>query len=243
MDRTERRKRVWKRIKTFFGFFSGYIKIEMNPRTEREKQLIRRRIFWIVFLVIVFSLITYGIFMLINGIKNFPESELSYYEKYLTMISFLSVILAAIVTITTTFFIVHQNKRIDYHKERLSVMPFLEISLEISQLGINETNIKPRKRVQLFAANKGNGLAINVLEKDSDFGCSIPKNITVNSCAELEEYDNYFPEEVTLQFKDIFENEYEQTFQVLYLSENSTSNIYSSPPELVKRTSRFRYIQ
>jgi len=243
MDEETKWERIKKRIKMFFKFFSGYVKVEMNPRTERENQLIRRRIFWIIFLIIVASLATYGIVVLIYGIQRIPDSELSCYEKYLTIISLLGVILTAIVTIFTTFFIVHQSKRIDYHKERLSVMPFLEISIDIS-LADHDTLDVLRKcnELKINCANKGNGLALHVSE-DSDSYDTFEENITVGSSTELDVYYDSFPERITLRFMDIFENVYLQKFDVRYNDDFSKAYVTCFPPYLIKRTSRFRYVQ
>ena len=104
MKRESRLRLIWIRIIEYLNFFSGYRKIEMVPRTNREKQIIRRRIIDAIIIILFIFFLIICVVNLFNSLVEIPESEISYYEKLLTGIALFSALLAVLIPIFTTYF-------------------------------------------------------------------------------------------------------------------------------------------
>ncbi len=231
------------RVKQLFQFTSGYRKVEMIPRTEREKQIVRKTVFWILFCIIIIGLLGYFFYsFFINNIE---------------------IMLTAIVTIATTYFIVHQSKKVDYHKERLEQLPVIDLAVYnnkqyLSDLGENIEYIYEGHEYNslLEITNIGKGIAFNVqsygLTNDIEYtgydnwDCTRLRNIKVNgnkivglNC-ECDVYKRFI---IRFRFNDLFENRYQQDFTIKFEDNEKIQYIESGVPELQQRTHRFRYIQ
>jgi len=238
------------RIKQLFQFVSGYEQVEMVPRTEREKQIIRNKILMGCLACVIIGLIIYFLHSFIkdnqDNLKLFKDN--------------VGIILTSIVTILTTYFIVHQNKKVDYHKERLEHLPILDLTIyksinkeEINNIIILEEGNDYHSIFRVI--NIGKGIAFNVeaygLDDESEaLGYDIPKasleTIIVNGYkiiqlnCNCDDY-NYFT--LRFNYKDLFENQYNQDFIIKYNDDGAIEKIETKAPQLVRRTRRFRYIQ
>ncbi len=229
------------RIKQLFQFASGYRKVDMIPRTEREKQIIRNTICWTVPCFIVLGLLV------------------CYYHSIL--IKNLEIIITGIVTIATTYFIVHQSKKVDYHRERLENLPIIDLVIYKSSNNdeiddymdcLEEGN---EHHSILEITNIGKGIAFNVeaYGLDNEFevlGYEPEKarletiKVNGNKLIELNcNCDDSSSFILRLNYNDLFENQYNQDFIIKYRDKDLIQRIESNAPILVRRTRRFRYIQ
>jgi|GEM_PF-2111077 len=243
----EKRWRIaWDRLKKDIEYYTGNVKWEKVPPTRREIQIFRRRAFLIIVGVAIMGLAVWGIISFYNGMVGINSDDFSDSDKYMATISLFSTIIGAIVTITVTYFIVHNSKKVDYHQERLSHMPIIGIQLQCNKEGQPSTMEKNENgvcKIPLEMKNIGNGIALEIEEEDNDSDPFEVQNLPVNSTVEYIHYysDSSSDGKFKFRFQDIFENKYSQEFSVKIYSD--ITRITCKPPELVRKTRRVRYCQ
>ena len=179
--------------------------------------------------------------------------------------AFISSLMAAIVggtfTVITTYWIINRDLRIDFHQERLSVMPIFNVKcIFTTDLKDNIPNkikkiidsddctsyVDEEPLMLLEYSNIGYGPAFNVESHGTiagmyggeiemaSFGVSQNKYEVVEKCYKIS---------IRLQFYDLYGNYY---YQMIYGGENEFNHAFvinADPPIMVKRTSRIRYQQ
>lgn len=164
--------------------------------------------------------------------------------------------LPCFVTIMTTIFLIQHEYRVDYHRERISVLPIFSLELidsndllkkgKLKKKALNifyntaETDDLANKNVSIYKlSNVGYGGGFNVSHDRGDqlftFG-----DIMQDRCCYIAirnmDYMYY-----TVNYSDIYGNKYSQFFEVV--NTDGVCNVKSVPPALVMRTKRVRYQQ
>ena len=155
--------------------------------------------------------------------------------------------------IVTSYLVINRNYKVDYHNERLSVLPVFRVICEECETqpndqgpGIPIRNERENRSKGYYMTvrikNIGKGTAFQVILKRSvddwdsvSAGTFAPSDST-DVIMEQESYSNLF-----LEYCDIYHNKYIQAFQVSQDRGDYHVNIYQ--PDLIERTTRARYQQ
>ena len=178
-------------------------------------------------------------------------------------------IITLLVGVVTTFLTMRQTRKIDYHKERLSVIPiFTAKAITVTEGKVNEKG-KEKRNSQIFKSiikkesvgyydltwdykvaiimcirNDGNGPAYDVeIESVWDDGT----NADIGSFSkEQEKYillNEYQFGKIQCCYHDLYGNYYVQSLKVADKPKGIFFDVSSDPPVLVLRTKRLRYVQ
>ncbi len=242
------------RFRDFIKIISKSHEIEIVPRTEQEKQILRKRIFWIVFSSISVSALLLWLIIYFNNLNKVMNNGFSDAEKIVYTISLsgsiIGAVIAGLISILATYFIVHQNYKMDFHKERLSHIPILQIK---SYTKLNNTNNDIPKlvdgdsyKVFIEISNVGRGIALNVTTwifeeswNEASFGI-ITYDSTKRFQISFDPDNNVYT--LNFRFIDIFDNKYQQGFK-LHCEDGIIKDINCTIPTLIQKTRRIRYIQ
>jgi hypothetical protein len=184
-------------------------------------------------------------------------------EKYVSwessISSFLGTFLGAIVSglaaVWTTYLVINRSYKMDYHNERMSIMPIFMISayrdISQKQKDYYKKNYKSmiivkhdilKNEMFIVFENVGKGIAFDVSFKryyDDWEGFYLHTMQLGDEKAIAIYYQQY--NEVLVTYKDIYDNQYQQYFQISI--DNESIEIFERRPELVMRTKRARYTQ
>lgn len=184
----------------------------------------------------------------------------------------LGAFVAGIVTIIANYMVIHRSYRIDYHRERLEVLPIFSVE----PVSINRTFSQVEEDIQQGASpvppavltvfwgetspedlvnvcllkNVGRGIAYNFYVTDpwpsycdNPFGSMISPEKGVWIALPTEEGGTIKENsEFTAIYTDLYGNKYQQKFSIEINSLNMVQ-FMTSPPELIYKTKRIRYVQ
>lgn len=231
---------------------------------ERKKNM---SIFLYTLISIAFILFSvFGLFFIGNSINQeviASTNTLSWIETNGFWGALLGATITGCATIMTTFLIVTKNNQIDYHRERMAVLPVLSV-VQIHNI---ENYVNPqfelKSKVKIpsesFFVFEGSGFEYMYLFKVKNIG----NNIAISTeflglDARDSLYDFTSGEEkyilinlwedrnIIFYFNDIYNNMYCQRIELTPQVSDSTKKVYlirNNPPELYARTNRVRYIQ
>lgn len=240
---------------------------ERPTKAEREQR--NKKLGIGIVLIFVFASVVLVVYSFAQYYYTVTNGDISFDDWNSSSGSFwgavLGALIAGIATVCTTILVIQRSYKIDYHRERLEVLPVINMQIlcEFSGLDPLETEQKLNsdypgttiiippgvvgccEDVRLYSLkNVGRGIAYNI--KSSGFFCSdweemssfgiLPPNEKLILITDL----NYH-EEIFLSFFDLYENKYQQKFKI-NVSNNQTV-VTAYPPELVKKTERIRYTQ
>ena len=169
--------------------------------------------------------------------------------------------ISSFVTVITTFLVIQRSYKIDYHQERLTVMPVLRVynianHFDCEMVPDSLTGyINSLDLVHAYTSNDAMLLCIENIGKGISFNTIIRKGVMDDDefcLSSLGVNDKrylimYSQKEISIkfEFRDIFGNLYYQTCVGYEKDSNSGGKIWfqMNPPELVKRTERYRYVQ
>lgn len=171
-------------------------------------------------------------------------------------------VIAGLVTILTTHWIIERSYKLDYHTERMSVLPVFSVSIQkrhFDTLNTVPDFIKDMKKQ--YAVYEHEIFEDMMLMKISNIGCGIAFGIKVLGMWGSDEYfslseieNNNFKYIITrdtecfqihICYYDIYGNYYMQKFSSEKPVDtlNDCIVVNGNPPELVMRTKRIRYCQ
>ena len=175
----------------------------------------------------------------------------------------LGAIIAGIATVVTTVFVIQRSYKIDYHRERLEVLPVLDIKL------ICKENLNPRSRTKEALIEKVSKEVVKEVLFDGSVeqqyisNAFLIKNVGRGIAYKVQasgfcyadynegEYQGLIPQnesiilvsrrkgitESSILFYDLYGNKYRQAFAI------NEKIIIAEPPELLRKTERIRYTQ
>lgn len=177
--------------------------------------------------------------------------------------SILGALIAGVVTIFTTYFIIRRSYKVDYHTERIMAMPFFNIVEEFHDISIDR-NEMPKKVKKFWSSHicdcvggdlgtRYNLLKIKNQGRGPAFRMEISgawpdyENYGWRSMAVDETYyiavPNYSNEKIKLTYYDLYGNYYFQLFVIHENEDRTCMRFEGDPPELIIRTNRIRYTQ
>lgn len=175
----------------------------------------------------------------------------------------LGAIIAGIATVVTTVFVIQRSYKIDYHRERLEVLPVLDMKV------ICKENLNPRNSTKGVLRDKVSNETVREVLFDGsveqqyasyvflikNVGRGIAYKVQASGFCYAdyneEEYQGLIPQnesiilvsrnkgiaEASILFYDLYGNKYRQTYTI------DEKNIIADPPELLRKTERIRYTQ
>lgn len=171
--------------------------------------------------------------------------------------------IAGLITIFTTYFIIQRSYKIDYHQERMAVLPFFETRIMANHFSteLGEVPKKVKKIINnhicfddcikedamlIEFKNVGRGPAFQVVIEGltDDYNNPLFQSIVVMNKKYVVCY-SFNKINIKVRFCDVYGNYYYQCF---VLERNSNDNesyceLNATPPELLLRTKKTRYIQ
>lgn len=166
-------------------------------------------------------------------------------------------VFSSIATIATTYLVIHRSYKVDYHRERLEVMPVFsakcftgkqieKIKIQYRKangygMQIEEHAIYEQPQLILLK-NIGNGIAFHIEMR------RYPKESEAHYLNTMEPmaqkgviYENINRRKVVLSYHDLYGNQY---IQYIHVYENGGDMLTTAEqPELIVRTKRIRYVQ
>ena len=266
----DRLDRILHNIREVWYVISGTLIIAVEPEERAKAEKRRNRI---IATLIAIVLLTILLIIGIPWIKYYNEIVKLQISKSdgLQFIStfwgaIIGALLAAALTIISTWLIINRSYRVDFHRDRIDHLPVLCLH-EVHGAVYNEAGIKlpdgtliwSGQEFQTFDYDEEN--LCKILEI-SNIGTGIALCITTNNGFD-DDPPVYFtgiaPQNIVylvygaskvassgtlrIWFKDIFENKYIQRFCFELNDEKNMFFIGGSVPELVERTKRLRYMQ
>lgn len=263
--------RILENLKEIWYVISGTLIIAVEPEEHAKAERRRNHIF-IGFFVIVFILVL--LLIGIPWIKYFNgllKQQISTSDGLQFISSFwgaiIGALLAASLTIISTWMIINRSYRVDFHRDRIDHLPILCLH-EIRGAVFNEDGIKLPDGTSVWSeqgyqkshdfdetqlckilevSNIGAGIALSLSTTDGNyegpqvhFAGITPKNIVYlvySACTEVPS------DTISLRFEDIFENKYLQEFDYQLNDNYDMYFIGGSVPKLIERTKRIRYTQ
>lgn len=174
--------------------------------------------------------------------------------------------IAGIATVFTTALVIQRSYKIDYHRERLEVLPVLDMRILMEHYTIGEdceedllqkakgqareTIISPGiyslgddARIYIIK-NVGAGIAYNIKTVDffsEEFEEAWGSGILAQGDALVIATSQKSQGTVSITFCDLYENEYRQIYSLS--QHNKQTKVTSYPPDLIRKTQRIRYTQ
>lgn len=239
--------------------FQSSSHIQWNEPAYGERKRVAETIFIAILVLgmLIFTVIGLGLFgyHVSEGYTGSVESIYGFWS------SIIGSLIAGLVTILTTYFIIHRSYKLDYHNERIAVLPFFQAKVIENHFSIGDKepdfvkNISKENiclchdfcedSILIEITNVGHDIAfmVSVAGAWGDYENYVFQSVYVNEKVYLviEAYDRL---ELVLEYHDLYGNLYYQKF---VRSEKDISGGYigfeSAPPELVNRTKRTRYCQ
>lgn len=171
--------------------------------------------------------------------------------------------IAGLVTIFTTYLIIQRSYKIDFHQERIAVLPFFEIDVVANHFSTDLDSIPEEIRkimeshicystcimedamlVEIKNVGAGPAFQVKVEGLTVDYEEPLFQSITVDNKKYMICYSrNDF--NIVLKFSDMYSNYYYQKFYSEMNQEwnDSYIEVNANPPEIVLRTKRTRYVQ
>jgi len=245
-----------------------------NPYTEYEKQVIKKNIVLLIVFIcvgaILFFLVTRWLpdYYLLKADNTFSaEQEYQFISNFWGVI--IGAFIAGIATVVTAFVIIQNNKKIDYHRERMECLPVLSLEYkekllfqdglikdtndELKYVYNNETILgdcsdsESEQCAVFFLRNIGKGTAFSIRTELDDytgfdsFSCnSLRPNEDSIIVVRGEGKSN---DNITLYYDDIYENCYRQVLCYSGFCQREHQKTTCYPPILCKKTHRLRYTQ
>lgn len=267
----DRLARIFHNIKEVWHVISGTLIIAVEPEERAKAEKRRNRI---IATLVAIVLLTILLIIGIPWIKYYNEIVKLQISKSdgLQFIStfwgaIIGALLAASLTIISTWMIINRSYRVDFHRDRIDHFPIMclhevrgaifcddEIRLP------NGTTVRSEQEYQKFQeydemqltkiieiSNIGVGIALNISTTYGyyegppvRFAGITPKNVVYlvySACTEVPS------DTISLYFEDIFENKYLQEFRYEMNANYDMYFIGGSVPKLIERTKRIRYTQ
>lgn len=238
-----------------FSFQENVLAVWSEPVYGEKHALLNKLSIGIIFLLLLCVSIGVGsiFYQYLLSISHNPlgSSLLSFWG------SVFGSMIAGSVTIITTYWIIRRSYKMDYHNERMSVLPVFRITIpkrhfsnyleEKEQWCEDLESVTPvferevhKDMMLLKIENIGSGIAF----KTNITGLWGSEDFEMSELAQMAPKYIITPDKVsiraTIQYYDIYGNLYMQTFQSDRFGKLC---INGNPPELVMRTKRIRYCQ
>lgn len=226
----------------------------------REDRLDKVLSFFLVFGMLAFIVIIVGVFSYQIMVKNQNNSD-SLYNFWGAIAGSM---IAGLITIFTTYLIIQRSYKIDYHQERIAVLPFFEANIisnhfstqadedipavvrDIIENHIFHSTCLMEDAMLIEFKNVGSGPAFQVkVEGLTDFYEEpLFQSIVVDNRKYMICYSRNNVK-FTIKFCDIYGNYYYQCFtaESNFRDDEGYFEFNTNPPEMVLRTKRIRYIQ
>lgn len=165
--------------------------------------------------------------------------------------------ISGLAAIVTSYLVINRNYKVDYHNERLSVLPVFYITCEQfdTQIhGSSQVNQFQSDKEKIYMGyymtepmmvkiiNKGRGTAFQViLKRFADDWDSISTGMLVPNDAASIVIEKGSYSSLCLEYYDLYHNKYTQMFQISHDRNEFQVNAYQ--PDLIERTTRARYQQ
>jgi len=268
---TDRPYRILYNLREVWHVIIGTLIIAVEPE-EHAKAEKRRNHIIIGFIIIV--LITVLLIIGIPWIKYYNkivEQQINQSDGLQFISSFwgaiIGALLAASLTIVSTWMIINRSYRVDFHRDRIDHLPILclhevrgAVFCEDEIRLPNGTSVRSEQEYQKFheydemqltkiieVSNIGAGIALNISTTTGDyegppvhFAGITQKNVVFLVYSASTEVPS---DTITLFFEDIFENKYFQEFNYYMNDSYDMYFIGGSVPKLKERTKRIRYLQ
>lgn len=227
---------------------------------KREDRLDKVLCFFLVLGMLVFIVTIVGVFSYQITVKNQNNSD-SLYNFWGAIAGSM---IAGLITIFTTYLIIQRSYKIDYHQERIAVLPFFEVSIisnhfstqidedipadvkDIIENHICYSTCLMEDAMLIEFKNVGSGPAFQVkVEGLTDFYEEpVFQSIVVDNRKYMICYSRNDVKFKT-KFYDIYGNYYYQCFtaESNFSGDEGYFELNTNPPEIVLRTKRTRYIQ
>lgn len=244
------------------------IRYERPTKAEREERSKRLGIGVTVLFVVVILLMLIGWFA--KYYFTVQVNNISFDEWNSSAGSFWGAVLGAaiagIVTVSTTILIIQRSYKIDYHRERLEVLPVLDMRIFMEHYTIVEdceedllrkANGQARESLISFGIyslgedacvyiikNVGAGIAYNIQTVDffsEEFEEAWSGGILPQGDALVLATSQKSEGSISITFCDLYENKYRQIYSLSKCSGQTRVTTY--PPELICKTQRIRYTQ
>ena len=213
---------------------------------------------YIISIIIVGVGLFLGISLFKRGLPDNSDGWNALNQLYSTLII---TCISSFVTVITTFLVIQRSYKIDYHQERMAVMPILRVYNIANHFDcemvpdtitgyINSLDLvhayTSNDAMLLCIENIGKGISFDTIIREgvidddefclSSLGINDKRYLIMYSQKEIH---------IKFEFRDIFGNLYYQTCVGYEKDNNSGGKIWfqMNPPELVKRTERYRYVQ
>ena len=172
-------------------------------------------------------------------------------------------VISSLITILTTYWIIHRSYTVDYHQERMSALPFFKVDVLYCGycLDARPENVErfyndntcgcvggylDCNYAMISVNSQGRGPAFNIEMSgawpDYDDGCQESLLQGESVYYEVPFYANC-DINMKLTYYDIYGNYYMQNFTGHHIGKNNCVHMQTSPPKLVLRTDRLRYVQ
>lgn len=268
---SDRLDRILNNIREIWYVISGTLIISVEPEERAKTEKRRKRIIWsIVALTLLSILLIIGI-PWIKYYNTIIKQQISNTDALQFISTFwgaiIGALLAASLTIISTWMIINRSYRVDFHRDRIDHMPVLCLH-EIKGAVLDKDGIKLPSGATVWSeqqyqfSHKYNEISLNKVIEISNIGSGIALNISSTSgfyegrsaffagistkdvtyllysaCTEIPE------ETIKLWFSDIFGNKYVQEFNYELNEEYDMYFVGGSIPTLFERTKRIRYTQ
>ena len=263
--------RILHNIREVWHVISGTLIIAVEPEERAKAEKRRNRI---IATLIAIVLLTILLIIGIPWIKYYNEIVKLQISKSdgLQFIStcwgaIIGALLAAALTIISTWMIINRSYRVDFHRDRIDHLPIMclheirgadfcedEIRLPNGTLVWSEQEYQKYQDYDemlltkiIEISNIGTGIALNISTTYEyyegppvHFAGITPGNVVYlvySACTEVPS------DTISVYFEDIFENKYLQEFKYVMNDDYHMYFIGGSIPNLIKRTKRVRYIQ
>jgi hypothetical protein len=270
----ERIQRAFENIKDLFKYLTGSPDVDFDPGSQAERKNVLARIITIIFIIVLITIILILLIPWIRYYNSIVDSKDIKADSWLGFIgafggAIIGAIIACIGTIVTTWQIIRNSHKDDFHRERMTVLPILEViertdlykkyancSKEKERIGFLQNNgiwynpyALDEKNYSIFEIrNIGQGIAITVstVSMKKENGEPTPEFVHLSKdCSGLflEEYNDKYDTLFRFGFYDIYDNYYEQDMTFRYEKQRGLYLVKTKMPVLIRKTPRIRYVQ
>ena len=267
----DRLDRILHNLREVWYVISGRLIIAIEPEAQAKAEKRRNRIIIFLVAIVLSSLLLIIGVPWIRYFNQLVKQQISNSDGLLFISSFwgaiIGALLAASLTIISTWMIINRSYSVDFHRDRIDHLPILclheirgAIFCEDRIKLPNETFVWSEQEYQKFheydemlltkileISNIGAGIALNISTTNGyyegppvHFAGITPKNVVYlvySACTEVPS------DTISLFFEDIFENKYRQDFSYDMSDEYNMFFIGGSIPILIEKTKRIRYTQ
>lgn len=238
----------------------GSNSLPVDPANGERKEKWKNRV--LVSIILVIMIVAFcGMYYTISTLRTVENcTDLDVWSSSSSFWgALIGAIIAGMATIGTTYLIVHKNDKIDYHRERMSVLPVFSFNYIENNIQLKKKINKIKKSVSecdifdivdkyekntfiCMFENIGYGIALDVKRPDRE-DCTIDSELgdfevgRKKYCIYNIDNDGEF----SISFSDLYGNKYIQLFKLRIYNDNILISTMS--PELVIRTNRARYQQ